>query len=983
MQKLWFTGLLSLLYLMGNAQNYSVGKTTFTFVDPSRNNRNIACEIYYPSQSPGQNTPFAEGNFGHVVMGHGFLMTVSAYESIANTLAENGFVVILPTTEGGFLPSHTNFARDLAFVATDIIDKSQIPSNFFYEKISGKYAIGGHSMGGGCTYLSYQYTGALPPSCLFTFAAAETNPSAISQMPSIDIPNLLFAGEFDCVTPPANHQIPMYNNQSESSCAYYVEILGAYHCQFNDSNFTCSLGEGGCPPNGISRQTQLDITLQTLIPWLKVWLEESCEQWQTFEQYLGGNNQVNVDFQCSFEVPEELEIQFSGTLPACPGEILTLEASTQNGTLQWNTGQTGPILSVEEEGLYFYTLNNGYCTAQSESLYTTYVEDPQVGIEIDQNPILCPNQSILLSSNQTEGEILWNDGSSSFSLWVNQAGFYSYTLELNNCLFFSESLEITEALPFFSTEILMDQDPILCGNESLSLSADPTLTQITWNNGSTENTLWVQEEGMYFFYTDQDPNCVFFSDTVILTKIEDPALSISFQGDTLLCPGETILLFAENTQAEVLWNNGELGGEILVDSSGLFFFSLEVENCIFYSDTLEVLQLIFPQNEVQIDGNQPLCQGDTLFITSDLPNNSLVWNTGATTARLAVTEAGKYWFTSPSENCTFYSDTFEIEVFSRPELFIDSPQGFALCPDSSLLLRADSDLTLEGILWNTGDSLSMIQIFQPGLYFYTAEINACSFVSDSLTIEEVFIPSTEFSFTGSSLRCPGDYFFIEVLGDIEQIPLWNDSIRADSFWVDQPIAVYYSLDFSGCPYFSDTLHFTFLDEWAIDSISGQKIVSPEAFYEYRVLEFPALSYAWTLEEPAQIIGGKNSHSITVYIPEFDKEELELQAQITDLECKTISINTWLSKANTNSQSPLYSNQKPIILSGPNDWIVQDPTLQVGTQAYLYTLKGIPLNSYVLTKDAQLTISKTGLPKGIYFLTISDKEGRIKTLKLGL
>jgi pimeloyl-ACP methyl ester carboxylesterase len=983
MQKLWLTGLLSLLYLMGNAQNYSAGKTSFTFVDPSRNNRNIACEIYYPSQSPGQNSPFAEGNFGHVVLGHGFLMAVSAYESIANTLAENGFVVILPTTEGGFLPSHTNFARDLAFVGTDILDKSQIPSNFFYQKLKGKYAIGGHSMGGGCTYLSYQYAGAIPPSCLFTFAAAETNPTAIGQMPSIEIPNLLFAGEFDCVTPPANHQIPMYENKSEASCAYYVEILGAYHCQFNDSNFTCSLGEGGCPPNGISRQTQLDITLQTLTPWLKVWLDESCDAWQTFEQYLDGNTQVNVDFQCSFEVPEELEILFSGTLPACPGDILTLEASTQNGILQWNNGQTEPILMVEEEGLYYYTLYNGFCTAISESLEITFVEDPQVGIEINQDPILCPNQSILLNSNQSVGEILWSNGSSGYFLWVDQAGVYSYTLELNNCLFFSETIEITEAIPFFSLEIILDQDPILCGNEALNLSADPSLTQITWNNGSTENSLWATEEGMYFFYTDQDPNCVFFSDTLFLTKIEDPGLGIGFQGNTLLCPGETVLLFAENTAAEVVWNTGQLSEEILVDSAGLFFFSWATENCIFYSDTLEIVQVIFPQNEVQIDGNQPLCQGDTLFITTDLPNNSLVWNTGATTPRLAVTEAGKYWFASPSENCTFYSDTFEIEVLSRPNLSIETPQGFTLCPDSTLLLSVDSDMPLEGILWNTGDSLSTIHVLHPGLYFYTATINTCFFDSDSITIEEVFIPTTEFSFTGGYLRCPEDYFFIEVLGDIDQIPLWNDSIRADSFWVDQPLAVYYSLDFSGCPFFSDTLYFSYLDDWAIDSISGQKIVTPEAFYEYSVLEFPALSYVWTLEEPAQIIGGQNSHSITVYIPEFDKEELELQVQVTDFECKTIAINTWLSKANTNTQRPFYPSQNTIVLSGSDDWIVQDPALLVGTQASLYTLKGTPLHTYVLRKEAQLSISKSGLPKGIYFLTIGDKEGRIKTLKLGL
>ena len=254
------------------SQNWEVGEWTITFTDPDRSGRNIPCQVYYPAANAGQNVPLAEGKFPHVVFGHGFVMNVGAYSSIAESLAEQGFIVLLVNTETGFSPSHTNFARDLAFVADDVLVRGGISGDFFFGKVNGKFAIGGHSMGGGCTYLSVQYLNN-DAACLFTFAAAETNPSAIEQMSSLNTPNLLLAGELDCVAPPEDHQIPMYNAQSGDDCKFYVEIEGGYHCQFNDFNFNCNLGESFCSPSGgLDRASQIEIVLGELVPWLHSFL---------------------------------------------------------------------------------------------------------------------------------------------------------------------------------------------------------------------------------------------------------------------------------------------------------------------------------------------------------------------------------------------------------------------------------------------------------------------------------------------------------------------------------------------------------------------------------------------------------------------------------------------------------------------------------------------------------------------------------------
>jgi hypothetical protein len=54
---LFFCFLNYALHILG--QPYQIGKTTITFSDPSRNNRSIPTDIYYPSVQAGNNVTVA------------------------------------------------------------------------------------------------------------------------------------------------------------------------------------------------------------------------------------------------------------------------------------------------------------------------------------------------------------------------------------------------------------------------------------------------------------------------------------------------------------------------------------------------------------------------------------------------------------------------------------------------------------------------------------------------------------------------------------------------------------------------------------------------------------------------------------------------------------------------------------------------------------------------------------------------------------
>jgi len=251
------------------AQPFQVGHTTITFTDPTRNNRSIPTEIYYPADIAGNNVPVTTSisdKFPVVGFGHGFLMPWSAYENIWTALAPEGFIVSFPKTEGSILPSHLEFGKDLAFVIDQMQLLDQNSSSLFFNRVDSMNCVMGHSMGGGASFLASQWSQNIRS--MATLAAAETNPSAISAASSISIPNLVIAGGNDCVTPPPSNQIAMYNSLV-SDCKTYLSITGGSHCQMANYNFKCSFGELTCSPSpAISRSQQHAIINRYLIPWL-------------------------------------------------------------------------------------------------------------------------------------------------------------------------------------------------------------------------------------------------------------------------------------------------------------------------------------------------------------------------------------------------------------------------------------------------------------------------------------------------------------------------------------------------------------------------------------------------------------------------------------------------------------------------------------------------------------------------------------------
>lgn len=387
--------LLSFIITLSlHAQTYSVGHLSINFIDNSRaggtaisngvniagNGRVIGTEVYYPAIGTGYNTQVADGKFPIVVLGHGFLMDYTAYNTIYYYLASKGYIVMLPITEGGASPNHGYFGRDLNYLATAGKNLNNWNSPTILSKFNGKVlakvAIGGHSMGGGASFFAAANNSTV--SCLFNFAAAEITPSSLTLAKSVTTPALIFSGEQDCVV-----DTTVQNNHYDSlasSNKFQVILKDLTHCDFsNGTNTNCNLGQSvsGCG-NQINNSLAFSSYMNYLEPFLNSQLYGNCSEGQRFMDSINTSSSLRVGLKQAGSVACNVigikEIENDNHFTVFPNPVknklyISKANDNEKGTTFQLCDMTGKLLlkqkdineidlSHYEEGMYMLTITS-------------------------------------------------------------------------------------------------------------------------------------------------------------------------------------------------------------------------------------------------------------------------------------------------------------------------------------------------------------------------------------------------------------------------------------------------------------------------------------------------------------------------------------------------------------------------------------------------------------------------------------------------
>ncbi|MDO8365404.1 MAG: PKD domain-containing protein [Saprospiraceae bacterium] len=250
---------------------------------------------------------------------------------------------------------------------------------------------------------------------------------------------------------------------------------------------------------------------------------------------------------------------------------------------------------------------------------------------------------------------------------------------------------------------------------------------------------------------------------IVNTAPAAPVLAAS--GPTVLCPGASLLIAADNvcSGCTVNWSDGEVGPSITVSNPGIYTATVSdpVNNKCGdspASNSISVTVKTVPDvPTVTASGSTMLCPGESVILTVDnvCSDCTVNWSNGETGPSITVARFAPFiWYTATLGNtCGNSSASSPIEVITEflPATPIIGPSdSIALCPGGSIELMVQNDICFGcPINWSNGETGGSITVTTAGIYTATT-VNLDNLCGDSpasnaviVTMYPAFMPTVQ------------------------------------------------------------------------------------------------------------------------------------------------------------------------------------------------------------------------------------------------
>lgn len=403
----------------------------------------------------------------------------------------------------------------------------------------------------------------------------------------------------------------------------------------------------------------------------------------------------------------------------CDGNNWVIDVSDPIATSYlWQDGSTQPTFDVQMPGVYRVDVSNK-CGAVSDTILIDYDSTPTVDLGPD--TVLCQGQSYLFNvafSPYTTYQ--WQDNSTSPVYTVINAGTYSVTLT-NGCGTATDNVDITYLQP--PPDPFLGNDTVLCGG-SLILNSGLAGYSYLWQDGSTNPTLTVTTEATYSLRVSN--KCGFEQDTIVVGFETVPEVDLG--NDTTICEGQSVLLNAIYSRSFYEWENGFTGPLRNIQSQGLY--EVRVYNlCGETRDQINITVLPFPE-DVDLGGDQTLCEGDTLLLDATQAGFSYQWQNGSTGPTYLVRFDGTY-SVRVGNACGTEVDQIRVTYLTVPE--VELGEDRVICDGEPIRLDGTSPTSDVRYAWENGNTSPIRTVDEPGLYRLTVS-NGCESTTDSVNV---------------------------------------------------------------------------------------------------------------------------------------------------------------------------------------------------------------------------------------------------------
>lgn len=563
-------------------------------------------------------------------------------------------------------------------------------------------------------------------------------------------------------------------------------------------------------------------------------------------------------------------------------------------------------------------------------IITAEISSPaEISLIIAGDLVICQGNTVCIDALANGGtgiyNFTWNDGSTGMTLCVDQPGTYFVIVTDSNGCSAEAIVVINSDLPNVAISGVLE----ICPGGSTILDAGFHSTYL-WNDGSTNQTINVSDEGLYSVtVTDLASGCTGSTEALVTEKILTPEIT----GDNVFCTGGSTILDAGAGYTNYNWSSGETTQTIEVFMGGDYSVLVtDLEGC-----SGEDMITVFEMEEAQpvIAGLLSFCSGASTILDAGVWE-TYDWSSGETTQTIEVDATGVYevTVTDPS-GCTGVA---EVTVAEMSEPIVEIEGNLMVCEFGSTFLQVNQSFV--NYQWSTNSLSSSINVDVPGIYSVTVtDVSGCTGTS---AVEVTEADPIQVEITGTAEICGGETTILDAGGGFAAYQ-WSNGANSQTIQVVfEGIYSVTVIDQNGCFGVAELFVNTSDTEVDVELMPSTNCSNDGSASAIVNGDFPPFTFAWS--------AGGTGDMIDNLSPGF------YMLTVTNaIGCTSVS----------NFTLPFFSNitatieESDILCNGEDNG-----------EILLSNVTGTPPFTYTWS-DGNMDASRTNLAPGNYNLTITD------------
>lgn len=307
----------------------------------------------------------------------------------------------------------------------------------------------------------------------------------------------------------------------------------------------------------------------------------------------------------------------------------------------------------------FFRADSG--TGLIANLCQNGVSRPEVDLGEDKE--ICNGETVDLDITNPASFYTWSTGATTAIISVGTEGIYTGTAA-NSCGSQEDEIEI---IVHNEPELNVTADTIVCAGTILTLEAEGWNATYLWNDGTTEETLTVETDGIYSVEITDD--CFQITDEVEVSYLDPPVVDLG--PDTAVCGGTVDYYVANGGPTSTYqWSNGVESPAISITETGNY--SINITNqCGSANDEVFVEFSYHPGDFLPYQ--KEFCEGKPMTIDLSWIDGTFEWDDGTTDPVYQVPNPGWHFVEIiDDDSCFVAMDTVFVE-----RIFCDCPVHLA------------------------------------------------------------------------------------------------------------------------------------------------------------------------------------------------------------------------------------------------------------------------------------------------------------------